>query len=369
MSIPIIDSHMHLIPGTELTTIKLYDPASPTFGQLSIADYESATGAPSNLEGFIFIETDRKHDLASGIKDGSGWENTLMEVDWVKRLALGTPKDGEGHTEENKKLVLAIVHWAPLPSGVAVMERYLKEVETRAGESFKKVRGFRYLVQDKPRGTSVQDDFIESLKLLGRKGYVFDVAATQNPNTGGAKWQLDETIQMIERAHEGVPEAEKVTFVLGMSLFFDISPLHHTLLTPSSIDHMLKPDLSVYNPTDPSYTAWRSSMFKLSTFSKTYIKLSGVFPEMPESLRYGPVDDILIALMPYLTVMLATFGSSRIMYASDWPVCTFGVEDAWQKWRLVVERFCDMASLSEADQIMIWSGTAILGYGIEELMG
>lgn len=72
--------------------------------------------------------------------------------------------------------------------------------------------------------------------------------------------------------------------------------------------------------------------------------------------------------MPYLVVALGTFGPFRIMFGSDWPVCTIGVVDAWNKWREVVQRLCHLASLGQEEQIMIWSGTAIKAYGIKELM-
>jgi L-rhamnono-1,4-lactonase len=112
-------------------------------------------------------------------------------------------------------------------------------------------------------------------------------------------------------------------------------------------------------------------MFRLSKSSKTFMKLSGCFSEMPSALKNAPVDEIVLALQPYLVVILATFGPFRIMFGSDWPVCTVGVEDdggAWKKWRGVVQRFCDLASLGTEDQIMIWSGTAIKAYGLKELM-
>jgi L-rhamnono-1,4-lactonase len=98
------------------------------------------------------------------------------------------------------------------------------------------------------------------------------------------------------------------------------------------------------------------------------MKLSGCFSEMPARLQVAPADEIFLALQPYLVVILATFGPFRIMFGSDWPVCTIGIGDAWGKWRQVVARFCDLASLSQAEQIMIWSGTAIKAYGITELM-
>lgn len=135
-----------------------------------------------------------------------------------------------------------------------------------------------------------------------------------------------------------------------------------------SSDHLCKPDLSVYNQTDPSFVAWRTAMFTLSKCSKTYMKLSGCFSEMPDTLKNAPVLEIFAALQPYLVVVLATFGPFRIMFGSDWPVCTVGVSDAWKKWKEVVEKFCYLASLSQEDQIMIWSGTAIKAYGIKELI-
>lgn len=109
-------------------------------------------------------------------------------------------------------------------------------------------------------------------------------------------------------------------------------------------------------------------MFRLSKCNNTFMKLSGCFSEMPDSLKKASVDDIFLALQPYLVVILATFGPFRIMFGSDWPVCTVGVDDAWKKWKLVVQRFCQLASLSQDEQIMIWSGTAIKAYGIKELL-
>jgi len=92
---PIIDSHIHLFPQSELDTLAWNKPSGPLYKQQSLQDYEAATGSPSSLEGFIFLETDRKNDLELGAKDGSGWQMPLMEVEWLKRIALGTPKDGE----------------------------------------------------------------------------------------------------------------------------------------------------------------------------------------------------------------------------------------------------------------------------------
>lgn len=97
------------------------------------------------------------------------------------------------------------------------------------------------------------------------------------------------------------------------------------------------------------------------------MKLSGCFSELPEHLAQRDANSIFEILYPWLAVVLAAFGPERIMFASDWPVCTVGVGDgAWAKWKAVVERMCYMASLSEESQAMIWSGTAKKAYKIEE---
>jgi L-rhamnono-1,4-lactonase len=130
---------------------------------------------------------------------------------------------------------------------------------------------------------------------------------------------------------------------------------------------MCKPDLTVVNTlTEPSFIAWRTAMFTLSKASKTYMKLSGGFSEMSESMRERSSEDIFEALTPWLLVVLAAFGPSRIMFGSDWPVCTVGVgDDAWSKWKKIVERVCFMASYGDDEKRMVWGGTALKAYGIE----
>lgn len=96
------------------------------------------------------------------------------------------------------------------------------------------------------------------------------------------------------------------------------------------------------------------------------MKLSGCFAELPEKLKKRPAEDIFAAILPWLAVVLAAFGPNRIMFASDWPVCTGGVgDDAWKKWHRVVEMVCDMAGLSREEQVSLWSGTAREAYKLE----
>lgn len=126
---------------------------------------------------------------------------------------------------------------------------------------------------------------------------------------------------------------------------------------------MCKPDLSVYNTTsDPTFHAWRTAIYALSKSPNVYVKLSGLFSELPESLRTAPATRIFEAALPWLGVLLATFGPDRIIFGSDWPVCALGLPDAWPRWKEVVDKTCWMASLTDDERAMILGGAAKKAY-------
>jgi L-rhamnono-1,4-lactonase len=206
--IPIIDSHIHLFPSSELPTLAWNaTPSHPLNAQHSTAEFRTATGSPANLAGFILIEADRKNDAA---KD---WTAPLQEVAWMRRLATGQAGADEGHAAADASLCLGFVPWAPMTLGAEELAKYLERAEEAAGaETWAKVKGFRYLLQDKPNGEALGEGFIESLKVLGRKGYVFDVGVDQHRR---GRVQLEEVVEMIDRAHDGVEEEEKVVFILS----------------------------------------------------------------------------------------------------------------------------------------------------------
>ncbi|KAK0614176.1 hypothetical protein B0T14DRAFT_539749 [Immersiella caudata] len=337
MAIPIIDSHIHLFPEAEISSHCWYTPENSSLnGRRSVEEFRVQTGSPPQLAGFVFIEADRKND------DSKDWTFPLQEIDWVRRIATGQPRPNEGHTAEDAKLCVGIIPWAPVVLGADQLERYLVKAEETAGPAWEKVKGFRYLLQDKPNGTALDEKFIEGLKLLGKRGYVFDLGVDQHRR---GRIQLEEAVDMIDRAHDGVEEEEKVVFILN---------------------HLCKPDLSIISQTDPAFIAWRTAMFTLSKCKKTYMKLSGLFSELPDKLKTQSAEDIFSAILPWLAVTLAAFGPSRIMFGSDWPVCTPGTgDDAWKKWHNIVEMVCDLAGLGPDDQERLWSGTAKEAYKLD----
>jgi L-rhamnono-1,4-lactonase len=67
----------------------------------------------------------------------------------------------------------------------------------------------------------LDEKFIEGVKLLGRRGFTFDVGVDQHRR---GKKQLEEVVEFVDRVHDGVPDEEKVTLILSSStLLFPLS--------------------------------------------------------------------------------------------------------------------------------------------------
>lgn len=210
--LPIIDSHIHLFREQDSPNTAWWKPNTGFDGPHSVQQFKEAAKSSPSLLGFIFIETDMKNTPEPGSTEEYDWTNPLEEVARMSRLALGKAEEGDGADAEDAKLCLGMVPWAPIPSGPEVMERYISKVQEVAGDAWPKVKGFRFLVQDKPHGTMLEDKFIQSLRLLGRKGLVFDVGVDQHRR---GKKQLEELLSMIDLAHDGVPEEERVTLIIS----------------------------------------------------------------------------------------------------------------------------------------------------------
>jgi L-fuconolactonase len=106
------------------------------------------------------------------------------------------------------------------------------------------------------------------------------------------------------------------------------------------LDHLGNVDVTASARPDD---AWATSFRALAALPNTVCKLSGVLGEAPVE-RLGP----------YFELALTAFGPGRLMFGSDWPVCTLQ-----STYRDVVTRVVALtASLSEAEQSAILAGTA-----------
>ncbi|OKL61411.1 hypothetical protein UA08_03896 [Talaromyces atroroseus] len=395
MTLPIVDSHVHLWTQAQLETLAWHTADNPLGVQHSVEEYLSSVGldqvtqnkshglepaAASQkylLRGFIYLEVDRKSsvDEQNDGKEGSCWTHVLDEVSFLARIARGLPLKCEGHVESHKQMLLGFVPWAPVPGGPVVLERYLALVKERIimtlsepsflkniddDDVWKKLRGVRYLVQDKPAGTMLQPGFVEGLKWLGRQQLAFDLGVDARQ---GGLWHLREAVELMRRVYHGVDEEDRIRIVINETTI---------------ISH-------------PDFLEWKSLVTAMATASSTtYMKLSGLFSEFPSldqhyrgstepaENEHAVIDYIVSHVRPWTDVIFDVFGPHRVMFGSDWPVCTIGngaaasssaaekrrEQGAWSRWRAVVEKVLDGRALSEDEKRDVWGGVAIRAYGI-----
>lgn len=77
------------------------------------------------------------------------------------------------------------------------------------------------------------------------------------------------------------------------------------------LDHLGKPDIR-----GDGFESWRRGITALAALPHVCCKLSGLVTEA-DWRRWTPAQ-----LRPYLDTALEAFGPSRLMFGSDWPVCT-----------------------------------------------
>jgi L-fuconolactonase len=108
---------------------------------------------------------------------------------------------------------------------------------------------------------------------------------------------------------------------------------------------------------------WATAFSALARLPNTVCKLSGIFsvpaPACDPGSRQDPGRSIS-HLEPYLDLALERFGPDRLMFGSDWPVCTLRASYA----DVVAAAVALTSSLSAAERAAILGGTARAVYRI-----
>ncbi|MFE3850441.1 amidohydrolase family protein [Streptomyces griseorubiginosus] len=115
------------------------------------------------------------------------------------------------------------------------------------------------------------------------------------------------------------------------------------------LDHAGKPPIA-----SGAREPWATDVRALAALPNTVCKLSGLVTEA--DLASWTVDD----LRPYADTVLEAFGPDRLMYGSDWPVCTLG---AGYGEMLSVTRELT-AGLGPSERADVFGGTALRTYGL-----
>lgn len=175
------------------------------------------------------------------------------------------------------------------------------------------VVGYRRILHEVPDETSTTDTFRNSIRKIGTQGKVFDMV-----------FRVDQ----LGIAHDLAASCDDMILVL---------------------DHCGVPDIA-----SGEITGWRDAISKIAQLPHVNGKLSGILAYCAE----GAAN--IESVKPYVDHMIDSFGPSRLIWGSDWPVVN--LKSDLPQWIDVFREL--IADLSIDEQTAISNGNARRFYGI-----
>ena len=117
---------------------------------------------------------------------------------------------------------------------------------------------------------------------------------------------------------------------------------------PFVLDHISKPFIK-----DGILEPWASEIRELASYDNVWCKVSGMVTEA--AWKTWAQDDY----RPYLDVVFDCFGVDRLMFGSDWPVCT--LSGSYSEVVGIVRSYIEGLSDQEKDKVMGDNATALYG--------
>lgn len=177
---------------------------------------------------------------------------------------------------------------------------------------FPKLKGFRHILQgEADRALMLRSDFKHGISKLNKFGYTYDILIFPD--------QLAYTKEFVQTFPD----------------------------QPFVIDHIAKPYIK-----DKKISDWEKDIKAVAEYENVYCKISGMVTEA--DWGNWKVEDFT----PYIGVIVEAFGTDRIMFGSDWPVCQVAATYS-QVVELVKGYF---ASFSTHEQEMFFGGNASAFY-------
>lgn len=198
--------------------------------------------------------------------------------------------------------IKGVVGWVDLRS-----EQIAERLSFYSG--FSKLKGFRHILQsEEDRGMMLTPAFCHGIGLLRQFGFTYDLLIY--PDQLGFACDLAQAF----------PDQ---SFVL---------------------DHIAKPNIK-----DKEMDGWKEGLVTLAAQENVHCKLSGLVTEA-NWRRWTKAD-----FAPYLDVVTEAFGTKRLLYGSDWPVCLLA--GAYEEVKDIVDSY--YASFSVAERGRIFGQNAI----------
>lgn len=123
---------------------------------------------------------------------------------------------------------------------------------------------------------------------------------------------------------------------------------------PFVLDHIAKPSIR-----DRQVSPWKENLEVLAALPNVFCKLSGMVTETHWG-RWCPED-----FQRYLDIVVAAFGTERVMIGSDWPVCT--LSGSYADVMRIVTDYTQQFSAEARDAVL--GGNCARVYGIHETKG
>lgn len=182
-------------------------------------------------------------------------------------------------------------------------------------QQFSKIKGFRHVIHDEPDIDFMhRAAFMSGLLQLKSFNYTYDLLIFPK--------HLPNTIELLK--------------VFNQQLFV--------------IDHIAKPNIK-----NGEIDTWKKHLKEVASFENVYCKISGMVTEADWS-AWKKED-----FTKYLDAVVEAFGINRIMYGSDWPVCTLAASYEAQ-FSIVKDYFL---SFSRTEQDNFFGGNASKFYKID----
>ena len=208
---------------------------------------------------------------------------------------------------EDNEAIAGVVGWIDLLDGN--IERRLEYFS-----EYQKLRGFRHIVQAEPDDRfMMRKDFLHGISCLARHNFTYDILIY---------------FSQLPAANELVRRFPSQKFV---------------------IDHLAKPSIK-----SGEITAWTRAIRSLAESPNVYCKISGLVTEA-DWKRWRQSD-----FTPYLDTVFEAFGSERLMFGSEWPVCLLAASYAQVKE--IIENYT--RDLSATEKANIFGLNAARFYGL-----
>lgn len=205
-----------------------------------------------------FLPTDLKPLLdKAGIDACVAVQADQTEAETAFLLALAKENDW----------IKGVVGWTDLRS--SQLADHLQQYQSN-----KILKGFRHVLQGEAPEFMLTPEFLNGISLLGQFGFTYDILIFPK--------HLDAALELVK-------QFPNQRFVL---------------------DHLAKPFIK-----DGIVTGWDQGIKKLAEYPNLYCKVSGM---VTEADWHNWQQSHFTA---YLEILVEAFGTNRLMYGSDWPVC------------------------------------------------